>query len=39
MFNRNMRLLTALAAALTLAACGDHQPGDATGAKVLAQYP
>ncbi|CAJ0867236.1 hypothetical protein AMST5_01935 [freshwater sediment metagenome] len=35
MFNRNMRLLTALAAALTLAACGDHQPGDATGAKVL----
>jgi hypothetical protein len=35
MFNRNMRLLTALAAVLTLAACGDHQPGDATGAKVL----
>jgi len=35
MFNRNMRLLTALAAVLTLAACGDQQPGDATGAKVL----
>ncbi len=35
MFIRHMCLFTALAAALTLAACGDHQPGDATGAKVL----
>ncbi|GLI93715.1 hypothetical protein [Methylocystis echinoides] len=35
MFNRNMRLFAGLAAALTLAACGAHQPGDATGAKVL----
>ncbi|KAF2992741.1 hypothetical protein OGR47_06775 [Methylocystis sp. MJC1] len=29
------RLSIALAAALALAGCGDHQPGDATGAKVL----
>jgi hypothetical protein len=35
MFYRPMRLFIGLAAALTLAACGDHQPGDATGAKVL----
>jgi hypothetical protein len=30
-----MRLFLGLAAALALGACGDHQPGDATGAKVL----
>ncbi len=35
MIIRHMRLLLGLAAALTLAGCGDHQPGDATGAKVL----
>lgn len=29
------RLSIGLAAALALAGCGDHQPGDATGAKVL----
>jgi hypothetical protein len=32
---RNLRLLTGLVAAIALAGCGDHQPGDATGAKVL----
>ncbi|MGJ0509276.1 MAG: hypothetical protein ACR652_19565 [Methylocystis sp.] len=35
MIVRHMRLFMGLAAALTLAACGAHQPGDATGAKVL----
>ena len=38
MNNRNLRLslgLFALAAPLALAGCGDHMPGDATGAKVL----
>lgn len=35
MIIRHMRLFLGLAAALTLAGCGDHQPGDATGAKVL----
>jgi hypothetical protein len=32
---RNLRLFIGLAAAVALAGCGDHQPGDATGAKVL----
>jgi hypothetical protein len=32
---RYMPLVLGLAAALSLAGCGDHQPGDATGAKVL----
>ena len=32
---RSIRLFFGLAAALALAGCGDHQPGDATGAKVL----
>jgi len=32
---RNLRLYFGLAAAIALAGCGDHQPGDATGAKVL----
>lgn len=32
---RNLRLFVGLAAAVALAGCGDHQPGDATGAKVL----
>lgn len=31
----NLRLFVGLAAAIALAGCGDHQPGDATGAKVL----
>lgn len=31
----NLRVIIGLAAAMTLAGCGDHQPGDATGAKVL----
>jgi hypothetical protein len=31
----HLRLFVGLAAALALSACGDHQPGDATGAKVL----
>lgn len=39
MTNRHLRLFSGLfmglAAAFTLAGCGDHQPGDATGAKVL----
>lgn len=35
MIVRHSRLFLGLAAALTLAACSDHQPGDATGAKVL----
>lgn len=30
-----LRLSIGLVAALALAGCGDHQPGDATGAKVL----
>ncbi|WP_457797028.1 hypothetical protein [Methylocystis sp. S23] len=32
---RSLRLFIGLAAAVALAGCGDHQPGDATGAKVL----
>ncbi|PPD42034.1 MAG: hypothetical protein CTY15_12680 [Methylocystis sp.] len=35
MISRNVRLFIGLAAACTLAGCGDHLPGDATGAKVL----
>ncbi len=35
MITRHLGLLMGLAAALALAGCGDHQPGDATGAKVL----
>ncbi len=31
----NARYVVAIAALLGLAGCGDHQPGDATGAKVL----
>jgi hypothetical protein len=31
----HLRLVVGLAAALALTGCGDHQPGDATGAKVL----
>ncbi|WP_442754076.1 hypothetical protein ACNHKD_13915 [Methylocystis sp. JAN1] len=32
---RSLRLFIGLAALIALAGCGDHQPGDATGAKVL----
>lgn len=35
MKKNGVRLSLVLASALALAACGDHQPGDATGAKVL----
>lgn len=35
MTSRNLRLLIGLAAAFALTGCGDHTPGDATGAKVL----
>ncbi|WP_363347854.1 hypothetical protein [Methylocystis echinoides] len=35
MIIRHLRLLLGLAAAISLAGCGSHQPGDATGAKVL----
>lgn len=35
MISFNARLAIGLAAALTLAGCGPHAPGDATGAKVL----
>ncbi|MCC3247253.1 hypothetical protein LG047_18345 [Methylocystis sp. WRRC1] len=35
MISLNARLFLALAGALALAGCGDHMPGDATGAKVL----
>lgn len=35
MTSLNARLIVALAGALALAGCGDHMPGDATGAKVL----
>jgi hypothetical protein len=35
MFARHLRLSLGLVAALALAGCSDHQPGDATGAKVL----
>jgi hypothetical protein len=35
MIIRNLRLFLGLTAALALAGCGDHMPGDATGAKVL----
>ena len=32
---KNVRYLLAVAATIALAGCGDHQPGDATGSKVL----
>ncbi|QGM99263.1 hypothetical protein [Methylocystis parvus] len=32
---RHLRLFVGLAAAIALTGCGAHQPGDATGAKVL----
>jgi hypothetical protein len=35
MIIRDLRLFAGLAAALALTGCGDHMPGDATGAKVL----
>lgn len=35
MFARHLRLSLGLVAAIALAGCSDHQPGDATGAKVL----
>ena len=35
MITKNTQFLLALAATLSLAGCGDHLPGDATGAKVL----
>lgn len=35
MITRHLRLFLAFAAAIALAGCADHQPGDATGAKVL----
>ncbi|NBT97002.1 MAG: hypothetical protein EBT43_04165 [Methylocystaceae bacterium] len=35
MITRNTQILLALGAMLSLAGCGDHLPGDATGAKVL----
>jgi len=35
MKKNGVRLSLVLASALALAGCGDHQPGDATGAKVL----
>jgi hypothetical protein len=35
MKNNGIRLVLTLAAAVALASCGDHMPGDATGAKVL----
>jgi hypothetical protein len=35
MIIRELRLFAGLAAALALTGCGDHMPGDATGAKVL----
>ncbi len=35
MITRHLRLLMGFAAAIALAGCADHQPGDATGAKVL----
>jgi hypothetical protein len=35
MISRNLRLFFGLAAAVALTGCGDHMPGDATGAKVL----
>lgn len=35
MISRNVRLFFGLAAACALAGCGEHLPGDATGAKVL----
>ncbi|MEK4034705.1 hypothetical protein WOC76_10280 [Methylocystis sp. IM3] len=35
MFTRHLGLFMGFAAAIALGGCADHQPGDATGAKVL----